>query len=223
VLANGGFWAEDRGQYLNVGRFDYDNVPEQIDIYAFAPDGSLIRAVHAKRAEILPSGIWRLTEVEETDATGTSLTTTRMDNQSWKPFLSPPQMHLLALPPDAIPPWSLIKLIHSRHIAGRAVTQYEQSLWSLVSLPFAMLGMVLIAAPFCFGAPRQANAGRPVFIGVLIGLSFELAQQLITQLGERLALPAYITALLPSLLLLIIGFSLLEQQQGTLTRRRLNQ
>ncbi|WP_297369673.1 LPS export ABC transporter permease LptG [Acidocella sp.] len=221
VLANGGFWAEHEGQYLNVRRFNYDNTPQQIDIYAFTPDGQLTTALHAKRATIAPDGTWTLVQVQETDITPSGIITTAdHPTQSWTPFLTTRQMRLLSLPPAALSPLSLIRFIHAGHQQGAEVSRYEQSLWALLSLPLSALAMVLIAAPFGFGAPRQTNAGRPLFIGALIGLAFELCQQLITQTGERLALPAPLTALLPSTLLLIIALSLLSQQQNHLTRRR---
>ncbi|WP_298283062.1 LPS export ABC transporter permease LptG [Acidocella sp.] len=220
-LANGGFWAEHGGQYLNVGRFDYDNTPQQIDIYAFTPEGRLTTALHAKRATIAPDGTWTLVQVRETTITPTgALATTYHDTQGWTPFLSTRQMRLLSLPPAALSPLSLIRFIRAGQQQGAEVSRYEQSLWALLSLPPSALAMVLIAAPFGFGRPRQTNAGRPLFIGALIGLGFELTQQLITQTGERLALPAPLTALLPSALLLLLALRLLSRQQAQLTRHR---
>jgi len=217
-LHSGGFWVTHDRQYLNVQNFGYGSLPEDIDIFAFADDGSLTTYLHAESAAILPSGIWQLQNVLEKQADGTQFITTYLPTLAWTSFVSTQQMQLLRIPPETMPPVALYKYISGLKRNGQQAIGDELVFWNMVSIPLSLLAMVLAAAPFAFGTQRMQSAGRQLLIGALLGIGFELTQQLTFYFGLRLDLPPALTALAPSVLLIGAALYFLQRMHGALRR-----
>ena len=201
ALHYGGFWVARGREFLNVQNFGFGKQPEDIDIYSFGDDGSLTRYLHAARARIEPDGSWRLEDVLEKQVQGTQFVTTTLPSLTWNAIVTPQHMRLLQLPPETMPPVDLFRYIHDLRLGGQQATEDELAFWSMVAIPLSLLALVMAAAPFAFDTQRVQSAGRQVLIGALLGIGFELAQQLFFYFGERISLPPPITALAPSLLL----------------------
>ncbi len=209
----GGFWVERDHQYLNVQRFGYGNTPENIDIYTFNADGSLNSYTHAKRAEVEPDGTWMLVGVLQKTADSTHFNTITLDEMPWPSFISSHQMRLLMLPPEMMPPLALYKYIGERKRLDQQAQRDELTFWSMISVPFSLLGMAMIATPFVFGVQRMQSAGRQLLIGAVLGIMFQVGQQVIFYLGLRLSLNPAITALAPSAALLGAAAYLIRRMQ----------
>ncbi|WP_297488190.1 LPS export ABC transporter permease LptG, partial [Acidocella sp.] len=205
ALHSGGFWAAHERQFLEVGDFTAGGMPEDVDIYAFGADGALLDYIHAMRADIAPDGTWRLRDVLVKQVVGGRFITTRAGEMDWPSFVAPAQIRLLRLPPQAMPPVGLFQYIHEMKRNDQQAQNDELIFWSMVAIPVALLAMVLAAAPFAFAAPRLQSAGRQLLIGALLGIGFELTQQLVFYAGLRLGAPPVLTALAPALLLGGVG------------------
>jgi len=197
----GGFWVSHDQQYLNVQNFGFDKTPEDIDIYDFAGDGSLVSYLHAETATIEPDGRWLLREVLEKQVQGTQFVTTQLPTLAWTSFVTPRHLQLLQLPSATMPPVDLFRYIYEQNRNGQQTETDELAFWSMVATPLSLLALVLAVAPFAFGSQRTQSAGRQLLIGTLLGIGFELTQQLIFYFGLRASLPPPLTALAPSLLL----------------------
>ena len=217
ALHYGGFWVAHDRQYLNVQNFGFGKQPEDIEIYNFAADGSLSTYLHAARAEIQPNGSWLLQNVLEKKVQGTQFITTQLPSLAWASFVTPPHMQLLQLPPTTMPPVDLFRYIHEQKRNDQQTANDELVFWSMVATPLSLLALVLAAAPFAFGSQRTQSAGRQLLIGALLGIGFELTQQLIFYFGLRLSLPPPLTALTPSLLLGALAAYAIRRAHRTLS------
>jgi lipopolysaccharide export system permease protein len=65
--------------------------------------------------------------------------------------------------------------------------------------------MLILAMPFLFGSVRGGGTGQRVFIGIVVGIVFFLANRLINELGVVYGLSPFISAFLPSIIFFIIG------------------
>ena len=218
ALHSGGFWVTHDRQYLNVQHFSYGSQPEDIEIFSFAEDGSLATYLHAGSAMVEPSGVWLLQDVLEKQAENTQFITTHLPALPWSSFVSPQQMQLLRLPPETMPPISLFQYIHELKRNDQQAVSDELIFWTMVSIPVSLLAMVLAAAPFAFGTQRMQSAGRQILIGALLGIGFELTQQLVFYFGLRLDLPPALTALAPSAVLTGIALYAMQRAHGVLRR-----
>jgi lipopolysaccharide export system permease protein len=196
------FWAKGDHQYLNVQQFEGSRVAKDVDIYSFADDGSLDSFIHADRADIRQDGTWLLTGVLKKRVEGAEFQTEHLAELSWPSFVSVGEVRLLLLPPESMPPMALYRYIKDLHQHNQQAIRYEQELWRKISIPFSMVAMIMIAAPFVFGPPRGQSAGQQMTIGAIFGIVFTLCQQIVGHLDLLLDLNPAITALAPSLALM---------------------
>lgn len=217
-LHYGGFWVTRGREFLNVQNFGFGKQPQDIDIYAFAADGSLDHYIHADSATIQPNGAWQLQNVLEKQVQGTQFVTTRQPEMLWDSIVTRQHMRLLQLPPETMPPVDLFRYIHDLRRNDEQAANDELAFWSMVATPLSLLALVMAAAPFAFGQQRSQSAGRQVLIGALLGIGFELAEQLFFYFGQRVSLPPPITALAPSLLLAYIAARALQRAHVRLPR-----
>lgn len=83
------------------------------------------------------------------------------------------------------------------------------ALWRKIAYPFSLLVMITIAAPISFMQTRRGGVGSKIFVGILIGIGFFMANQLALNLGMLSQWQPWVTALLPSLLALSIALGFL--------------
>lgn len=218
-LSNGGFWAQKNGVFLNVQSFAGGAELHQVSIFNFGPDGALRSLIQADNAVPQPDGSWALSGVTRNLITNGQTQTQTLPTLSWKPFLSTQQLQLLAIPPETMPPLALYSYVHQLKQQHQEALVYEQTFWSMVAIPVSLIGMALIAAPFVFGPQRSGGTGRQIVIGALLGMVFLLVQEITFYLGLLLAVNPAVSALAPSVVLLLLGGWLLERQHLRLKPR----
>ena len=211
LRSHGSFWAQGDRQFVNVQKFDYGNVPRNIDIYAFAPDGRLESYIHADRADVLTDGTWLLTDVIRKRVYASQFQTERLATLSWRSFMPPQQTQLLILPPENMAPIALYRYVRDREQRHQRAIRYEQELWAKVSIPLSMAAMIMISAPFVFGPPRVQNTGRQIMVGTGFGIVFTLGQQISSRLSVLLDLNPAVATLAPSLLLMALAIYLFRR------------
>jgi lipopolysaccharide export system permease protein len=197
------FWAHGDQQFLSVRRFRTETQAEEVDIYRFAADGSMTLYLHAARAKIGTDDVWTLEDVTRKDVVADQFSTRHLDSMAWHAFLSSRQIRFLSLPPESVPPVALYRYIQDLKRHHLPAMRYEQELWARISMPFAMLALIACAAPFVFGPPRSQNVGLRMAIGVAIAIVFSLGQEITSRLGLLFDLNPALTALTPSILLMM--------------------
>ena len=86
--------------------------------------------------------------------------------------------------------------------------------WQKLFSPLAVIVMCLLAFPFVLGVQRQGNTGQRLLIGILLGLAFVVADNLVTQLAVQFGVNPILVALLPSLIFLVVAIYLLARRQS---------
>ena len=103
---------------------------------------------------------------------------------------------------------SYIRYLRKNNLSSE---RYETELWSRVSTTVTVVIMPVLALAFVFGALRVAGSGGRLMIGVLIGLGYYLASEMIANSGQVYDLnPAFVTWL-PSLALLAVTVFALDR------------
>jgi lipopolysaccharide export system permease protein len=73
--------------------------------------------------------------------------------------------------------------------------------------------MMALALPFAYLHFRAGGVSLKIFIGIMIGVSFQLLNSLFSHLGLLNTWPALATAILPSLLFLLVAIGALSWVQ----------
>jgi len=82
--------------------------------------------------------------------------------------------------------------------------RYETELWYRISRTTAVVIMPLLALAFVFGSLRTGGAGARLMIGVVIGLAYYLASEMLANSGQVYSLNPAVSAWLPAGVLLIV-------------------
>jgi len=72
-------------------------------------------------------------------------------------------------------------------------------------MPLVVIGMIAIVFPLIFGSHRQVSIGQRIFVGILIGMTFHLLNQMFGNLSVVYQLPAMIGAFVPAVLMVVIA------------------
>ncbi len=205
------FWSQGNRQYLNVQRFEHGNIPRNINIYAFSADGRLTSAIRAKRADIRSDGTWLLFDVVRKRVQSSQFQTDYLTSLIWHSFLPPKNVQQLLMPPDTMAPVELYLYIRDLSRRHQQATRYEAELWTKIGIPFSIMAMILIAAPFVFGAMRAHGTGQRIVIGAGFGIVFSLVQQIAGRLELLLNLNPAVIALTPSFAVMALAIHLFQR------------
>ena len=78
---------------------------------------------------------------------------------------------------------------------------YATEFWNKVLFPLIVLALVLAGMPFLFGSARTQSLGLRIFVGMSLGGAFMIVSKTLQNLSEAYALPSWLGAALPSLVL----------------------
>ena len=197
MLSEQGFWARDARRFLRVRHVTAADVLGGVEVFEFDDEGRLRVFLHARRADLVDTRRWLLTDVLEKQFAPEGVTTRRLPALAWESFLGREQVDLLVLPAPSLSLSDLYRYVGVLRTGGQDPARYELALWQKVSMPLATGAMVLLAIPFVFGLLRVASAGQRMMAGTLAGIAFHLSNQIVARVGLLLNLSPGVIALAP--------------------------
>ena len=97
-----------------------------------------------------------------------------------------------------------ISLVKPQSLSGKGLLSYIAYLKYRVARTAAVMIMPLLALAFVFGSLRTGGAGARLMIGVVIGLAYYLASEMLANSGQVFNLNPALVAWLPTLALLVV-------------------
>ena len=82
--------------------------------------------------------------------------------------------------------------------------RYLVAYWSRIASVVSVVVMTVLALPFVFGSLRSAGAGARLVVGLIIGLTYYVAGEVLTSGGEVYGLDPLVIAWAPSALLMLV-------------------
>ncbi len=225
-----GLWAKDviRGpdgkaangsRFLNARKVEADGVLRNLRIYEFDPDMHMLAMISAQEARYIDNGQWQLTSVEElrfapdrsrADERSPALVMSRkLPSSLLKSEITPEIMSVLVADPAKMSAVDLA--LFSRHLEEnkQRSERYEIALWTKLLYPLAVFVMMALALPFAYLQSRSGGISLKIFIGIMIGVSFHLLNNLFSHIGLLNTWPPIATALTPSAIFLLAAISAL--------------
>jgi len=216
VIRENGLQGETIGsRFLNVAQVTPDGILKGIKLYEFDRDMHLTALVTAKQAEYQGKNIWRLSQVSETSFFTTApdissaVTTKNVPTRELVSEITPDILSVLRTNPDRMSAFDLSA--YMKHLAenNQNTDLYRIAFWKKVLYPFAVLVMMALALPFAYLHFRAGGVSLKIFIGIMIGVSFQLLNSLFSHIGLLNTWPAFATAALPSATFLLIAIGAL--------------
>jgi lipopolysaccharide export system permease protein len=197
LLPAGGFWTRDHNAFINVRSSIHGGNLTDVSVYEFDAGGKPIRCITAREATIDRVGRWVGRDVRQINFADQSLADRKTPSLDLEVFLKTRQVDILSITPAMLSLDKLYQYIQILRERGQNVDQYVLALWQKTTLPLKVGAMIFFSLPFAFGSPREANPGRRVTLGAIIGISYYYFDQALGYTGVLIGLhPAY-TTLLP--------------------------
>jgi lipopolysaccharide export system permease protein len=195
-----------------------------VKLYEFGELLTLRRLVEADSAVFLraspttanaqEASIWRLEGVGLTEfAADGQVTRTRLSSLELPLYLSPARLGALMVKPEQMSARELFLYVDYLQAGKQASGRYEIAFWKKMIYPVAVWVMLVLALPAAYIQARGGALGLKVFLAIVAGIGFHLANSLFSHLGLLNDWPAAIVAAIPSLLALAAGLFMLWQLQ----------
>lgn len=195
-------WLRDGGNVFFIRRLLAEDHFADAEIYRFDDALELRSILSVADARHVQNG-WRLHGVTETYFNGSATRVERRESMDWISGLRPEVLKLYVLEADTVSALGLMRLVQYLDENGLDASQQRLELWRKFFAPLTVMAMVLFAVPFVFGPTRGGGAGQRLLIGVLVGVSFHLLNEVSASLGALYGWSAPLAAGLPTVLLTI--------------------
>lgn len=231
-----GVWVKDRDRdnspgggeitrFVNVQGLKPDQSINGITIYEFDKDYRLRVIRVAKEGRYQGGQQWQLNDVNETrfidlgegksagrDALAPDFRAEQalFPNMVMHSELTPQILSVLLVTPERMSTLDLFRYIRHLRDNKQDTQRYEIAFWKKVVYPLTLFVMVALALPFAYLHARAGAVGVKVFGGIMLGLSFHLANTLFSHVGLLHTWPPIVSALVPGTLYLTIALTSLR-------------
>jgi lipopolysaccharide export system permease protein len=209
-----GLWVKDGKSFVNVETVLPDASLLNVHIYEFDENFKLRSISNAKSGSYADEQ-WGLTEVTQTQFSNLAkveknvISTQFFKQANWKSLIRPELLNVLLVAPEKMSAWNLVSFINHLETNKQKTTRYEVALWAKMIYPIACMVMVVLALPFGFLQQRTGGASTKLFIGVLLGVVYQIMNRIFIHLGVLNDWPPLMSAVTPTILFLIAGLSML--------------
>jgi lipopolysaccharide export system permease protein len=202
-------WVKDGPVILHLERINTEFEFGALYVFRFNPDHSLASIARAENSGIDDNDNWLLENFRETrfQDDGVQVSESSLEVKSFD--VDGELLGVTLVKPVSLSARGLLSYIAYLKKNGLAAKRYETEFWSRISKTMTVMVMPVLALAFVFGSLRSSGSGSRLMIGVMIGLAYFLASEMIANSGQVFDLNPAIVTWMPTLaLLLVTGFSL---------------
>ena len=209
-----GLWVKDGKSFVNVESVLPDASLLNIHIYEFDNNFKL-RSISNAKTGYFDNERWRLSQVTQTKFNNakviqqSNIQTQTFSEANWKSLIRPELLNVLLVAPEKMSAWNLYSFINHLSANKQKTTRYQVALWAKMIYPLACMVMVILALPFGFLQQRSDGTSTKIFIGVLLGVVYQIMNRVFIHLGVLNDWPPLMSAVIPTILFLLAGLSLL--------------
>ncbi|GIK98974.1 MAG: LPS export ABC transporter permease LptG [Alphaproteobacteria bacterium] len=215
VASEEGIWVRDGDVLVRVGIVtDEGRELRGVTLFLRDDQGNMTERLTA-RAASYDGESWRLFGVERLDLVdGSGGTFTRFAEHPWRTALTPGHFSDLATPPSGLSLSELIDFATNPDVGNRPTYYYETWVQKRITLPIAVLIMLLLAAPVAQGLQRHGGVAGGLMAGLGLGFLYFVADGFVLALGEAGAIPPALAAWSPPLMFASLGGAALIRFEG---------
>jgi lipopolysaccharide export system permease protein len=197
-------WIKDGSVILHLDRVNTEYNFGGVYLFRFNDDDTLQAIARAENAGIDDTDHWVLENYRETrfEGEGVQAAQSQVALESFE--FDSELLGITLVKPISLSGRGLISYISYLKRNDLKSSRYETELWSRISQTATVILMPVLALAFVFGSLRSAGAGSRLMIGVMIGLGYFLASEMLANSGQVFNFNPAIVTWVPSALLLIV-------------------
>ncbi len=201
----------ERSYSINVGSAERGSLLRDVRIFEFDADGRLLTRTAAARATVGTNGVWSLADVVVTRwveaGAASSARQDKLASLDWRSTLSPAVVAAAVLPVSTMSTLDLWRYIGHLDENEQAAQIQKIQFWNRALYPFACLVMVGLALPFAYLHARSGGVSLKVFVGIMLGVSFVLLNNVFRHLGLLGNWTPWVVAATPGAVYLVLSFA----------------
>jgi lipopolysaccharide export system permease protein len=203
MRAKYGIWLREGNSFVNIRQIEKKSNLIDISYYDLDKAHHLKQVKHAQTGNFVGDEKWQLNQVKTTQLFKNSVSASHAETEYWKTSIAPELLDIVVVTATNLSSFDLAKYIGFLKGNNQKSQTFEAAFWARVLNPFVTFVMLLVSAPFVIGIKRGTGVGGRLIIGIIIGLSFNILDQLTSHIGIVYNFNPLLTALLPSTLVLI--------------------
>ncbi len=205
MRAKYGVWLREGDSFINVRQIASKSELSDVSIFKLDSAHHLKQIIHANSANFVGDEQWQLKEIQKTQIFENNVVANTLKQQAWKTSIAPDLLDIVVVTTSNLSSFDLAKYIVFLKENNQKSQLFEAALWGRLLNPFVTFVMLLVSTPFVIGIKRGTSMGGRLLIGILIGLSFNIFDQIVSHLGIVYNFNPILTALFPSTLVLCIA------------------
>jgi lipopolysaccharide export system permease protein len=209
-----GLWIKDGKSFVNAETVLPNATLLNLHIYEFDKNFRL-RSISIANQGDYENEQWHLNDVTQTQfnyaekVEDNSVRTQFFKDANWKSLIQPEILNVLLVAPEKMSAWNLMSFIKHLQSNKQKTTRYDVALWAKMIYPLACMVMVVLALPFGFLQQRAGGASTKIFIGVMLGVVYQIMNRIFVHLGVLNDWPPLFSAIFPTILFLLAGLGML--------------
>jgi lipopolysaccharide export system permease protein len=210
VVSHKGVWHREGSVFMHFNAVELNGVLHGVSQYFYDDTKKLVRTRFAKRA-IYQRERWSLEGVTETALFDNKTEVSYYPVQIWETELSPSVLGVLIVKPENLSISGLYTYSEYLDEQDLSAAEYRMAFWKKVLQPISTGVLVLVAISFVFGPLRSVTMGFRVFSGVVVGLMFKYAQDLLGPSSLVFGFNPIYATIIPIAVCLLVGLWLLRR------------
>lgn len=210
LQANQGLWSREKNEFVHVNAVLPNGVLFGLTRYSFDDQGRLKQADYTRRATF-QGDHWLLEDRTSTVFHENNISQGVEELGQWSTRLSPEVLNIIVLSAEDLSIRSLYHYAQYLDHQNRRSDDYWLALWQKLLQPLATLSLVLIAISFIFGPMRQVTMGFRIFIGVIVGIVFQITQDMLGPASLVFGFSPFLAVIIPIMGCFGVGIWLLRR------------
>jgi len=208
LVAGGGLWHREGDTFMHFNVVQPGGVLYGVTTFEFDVQGDLLSSSFARRASYQRRG-WLMEGVQRSVFHSDTIDSSQFTTLQWNTQLSPKMLGYLSLAAEDLSPTGLYDYANYLDEQELDSGAYRLAFWQKCLHPLMIISLVLVALSFVFGPLRSSTMGYRVFIGVVVGITFQFTQNLLGPSSLIYGFSPFYAVLLPILICAAVGSILL--------------
>lgn len=195
---------------VNVFSLNPQSEMGQVRIFEFDEAGRLQTMLRAEKAVFSEDEGWLLhnVAVDHFNATQSGLQALlreQLPTLRWSTQMTEEMVSVALLKPERMATLDLFRYIRHLSLNNQSSQRYEIEFWKKIFYPLSCLVMVILALPFAYLHLRSTPITSVVFVGILVGISFFLMNNVFGHIGNLNAWSPWVAAATPGMVYMMIS------------------
>lgn len=204
-------WAKDDNTFLHFERLSTEFDFGSIYVFRFDTSNKLESIARAENSGVDEAGNWVLQNFHETRFVDDGVQVVESPSAVQDFNIDAEVLGISLVKPQSLSGRGLLSYIGYLKRNSLDAARYETELWYRIARTVTVMVMPLLALAFVFGSLRTGGAGARLMIGVIIGLAYYLASEMLANSGQVFDLNPAVIAWMPSVALVLVTIFALKR------------